>query len=258
MTQIPTLVALTSKMSSSEISPSELSQVAGALQRQANEDLKRAWTHTNTTIVAVSDPRKLPHGYAPIVVQGELDEPGAAGYHTDRNGQPYSLVQYDPDPDSGWTLTCSHEYVEMALDPLGSTLYRAPSPDPSVPHGRGHKSRIVQILLELGDPVEAAAYAYEIDGVTVSNFTLHPYGNGSKGEKFDHMGVLPGPRTLMPGGYLSWQEPDGEWRQLTWFDGDTPAIRVLGRRAQADKGTSLREWIDARTETSHPNEGSKQ
>jgi hypothetical protein len=246
-TQLPTLVALTSKMSSGEISPSELAQVAGALQRQANEELRRAWTHAQTTIVACPDPRQIPHGYAPIIVQGELDEPGAAGYHTDENGQPYALVQYDPEPDSGWTLTCSHEYVEMALDPLGSTLYRAPSPDPSVRHGRGHKSHVVQVLLELGDPVEAAEYAYKIDGVTVSDFILHPYGNGSKGEKFDHLGALRGPRTIMPGGYVSWVEPDGEWRQLTWFGGDGPTVNVLGRRTAEHRGESLREWVDART-----------
>jgi hypothetical protein len=43
------------------------------------------------------------------------DVRGAAGYHQDSYGQPYALVEYS----ASWSLTASHEVVEMLVDPWG-------------------------------------------------------------------------------------------------------------------------------------------
>lgn len=236
---IPRLIALTSTVSNNEISHSQLSDVAGALQRQATEDLLAAWTHVPISVLAVADPNKIPHGYNRIEVRDDIQEPGAAGYHTDLNGQPYALVQFD----SGWALTASHEFVEMAMDPLGGSLYRAPSPDPALAHVPKYK-KVVRILNELADPCEGSQYSYPINGIQMSDFITHNYGNGTHGP-FSHTGAIKYARQVLPDGYISWEELDGTWKQLTNWNG--PQVHVLGKRTEADKGLSLREWVDQHT-----------
>jgi hypothetical protein len=225
----PLLIALVSRVTTNEVSPSELAQVAGALQRQGLENLLPAWSHALAVVQPCPDPHRVPFGYWPIYVDGDIGEPGAAGYHTDFQGEPYSLVQLADD----WPFTASHEFLEMATDPFGMRLYRAPTPDLTVP------SHPVQILLELGDPVEA--YSYSLNGVQLSDFILHQYGNGRSGP-YDFLGVLDHAREVADGGYISWREPDGEWKQITNFGG--PEVISLGQKPAADT-RSYREWVSA-------------
>jgi hypothetical protein len=58
------------------------------------------------------------------------DVRGAAGYHQDSYGQPYPLVEYS----ASWSLTASHEVVEMFVDPWGPPRRRRPGG--SQPHAR--------------------------------------------------------------------------------------------------------------------------
>lgn len=235
MSAQPLLVALTSTASNNEISPSELGQVAAALQRQGDEDLRKSWTHAHATVQACPDPNRIPFGYSKITIEDQIDAPGALGYHSDANGQPYSVVQFD----GQWPLTASHEFCEMACDPWGQRMYRAPSPDPAA-----DPSQVVQILLELCDPCEGAQYAYRINGVTVSDFITHQYGNGKVGP-YSHTNSISAPRQVLPDGYISWVEPDGvTWKQLTNFG--APSVRTLGN-SSGRFGLALREWIDSLT-----------
>jgi len=55
------------------------------------------------------------------------DVKGAAGVHLDRNGQPFALVEYG---QGWWSLTASHETLEMLADPWGNRLIAGNSPKP--------------------------------------------------------------------------------------------------------------------------------
>jgi hypothetical protein len=224
----PVLIGLVSE--SASVNFSDAVEVAGALQRQGIEDLQPAWTHATAVVQAFPTVGQVLPGYWPIIVRDDIDAPGAAGYHSDTRGNPYALVA----ADSTWSFTASHEFLEMACDPFGSRLYRAPSPDPDAvqPHP-------VEILLELGDPCEA--YCYTINGVQVSDFILHQYGNGHTGP-YDRLGLITKPREVLDGGYLSWRELTGEWKQLTNFG--TTEVVSLGWKPAADH-RSLREWVAA-------------
>src|SRR6202162_5415536 len=81
----------------------KVSQVAAAIQKQVTRDFAPVWG-IHATVDAFAQLESVPVDYWPVIVRDDIQEPGAAGYHTDDNGQPFSLVQADP----GWGLTTSH------------------------------------------------------------------------------------------------------------------------------------------------------
>ena len=101
---IPKQVALVSL--SKNISASDLAQTSAALQKQATRDLGPIWG-VDATVDSFPDLKSIPLGYWPIIIMDKLDDPNAAGYHTDKHHQPYSLVLND----ATWQLTCSHRDV---------------------------------------------------------------------------------------------------------------------------------------------------
>ena len=68
------------------------------------------------TVDAFATLEDVPSDYWPIIVMSEVED--AAGYHDDENGQPFALVEFGQD----WSLTASHEALEMLVDPHGTRL----------------------------------------------------------------------------------------------------------------------------------------
>lgn len=213
-----------------QIQDSDLVEVAAALSKQATEDFGPSWG-VPANVNYYADSKKIPLGTWPIIIMDDIKEPGAAGYHTDENGQPYALVQY---ADS-WSVTVSHEMLEMLEDPLGKTLHAAKSIKP----GEGN----VRYLVEVADPCEDISY--EIDGVDVSDFVTPYYYMAKGGVPYDHRNQIKHPKQILSGGYLSWLNAQGQWEQATFFSGTQPQIRTLGR--PESKELALREWIDRET-----------
>ncbi len=78
-------------MSESSITQSsDVSRVAAALQKQASRDLFPIWQISATVddFDALDD---VPTGYWPVLIMDNIDTPGAAGIHEDKNGQPFCL-----------------------------------------------------------------------------------------------------------------------------------------------------------------------
>jgi len=219
-----------------QLTPSDVSRVAAALQKQAARDFAPLW-EVNATVDAFASLEDVPSGYWPIIVGQEGQ--GGGGVHLDHNNQPYALVDLTPD----WTVTASHECMEMLADPFGNRLVAGDSPDPAHP-GR------VQFLVEVCDPCEAPTLGYTVNGVRVADFYTPIYfdpslpGNSAGSKRYDFRGHITAPRQVLKGGYLSWSDGTGEWFQEVFF-GDTPTFRSIGRLDQS-KG-SLRAWIDSIT-----------
>src|SRR4030095_16128510 len=93
-------VALVSE--TNQITFSQLSRVSAALQKQASRDLAPTW-NTKATVDPFDKLEDVPIGYWPIVIMDNINTPGAAGVHEDKDGQPFALVQASP----GWSLTAS-------------------------------------------------------------------------------------------------------------------------------------------------------
>lgn len=97
--------------------------------------------------------------------------------------------------DLKWSVTASHELLEMLIDPDINRSVLVP----------GEASGVKLYTLEVCDAVEDDADGYEIDGVFVSNFVLPSYFRpGEKAQKFDYLGKLQGPvPALRAGGYVN-------------------------------------------------------
>jgi hypothetical protein len=184
----------------------EILRVASALQKQVTRDFAPVWK-VRATVDGFAGLEEVPLGYWPVIIVKDVQ--GAAGFHTDKNGQPFSLVEMG----SSWSLTASHEVLEVLVDPFGSRLVAGPSPMPD--QGR------VEFLVEVCDPSKK-------DGV-----------------QYSFNGKISEPREVPRGGYLSWHDPvTDHWFQKVFFAAK-PAFRDLGVLARKDR--SLREMIDALT-----------
>ena len=228
-------VALVSEAPS--VSFSDVSAVAAALQKQATRDFGPIW-QVNATVSAFDTLESVPVDYWPIIVRDNINQPGAAGYHTDDNGQPFSLVE----ADAQWQLTASHEILEMLADPFGNRTI-AGSPPPQAPAPLSALGRVTY-LVEVCDPCEDAQFAYGVNGQQLSDFiTPHYYDpNGATGTQYSFRGNIHAPHTVLESGYVSFGNPvTDEWFQILMENGHIK-VQDLGKLNR--NGRSLRETID--------------
>ncbi len=220
------------------VSFDQVAVVSAALQKQATRDFGPLWD-IDATVDGFDKLESIPVDYWPVILRDDINEPGAAGYHTDDNGQPFSLVQADP----SWALTTSHEVLEMLADPFGSRTL-AGSPPPQAPAPISGFERVVY-LVEVCDPCESDQFAYAVNGTQVSDFiTPHYYDpNGASGVQYSFRGSVEGPHTVLEGGYVSFGNPtDNHWYQIIVVSGEV-RVRDLGVIASTN-GKTLREWVD--------------
>jgi hypothetical protein len=184
--------------------------VAAVLQKQVTRDFTPIWG-VEAEVAAYRCLKEVPHGYWPIIVKDSLTRPEAAGYHEDDLGEPYALVRLTDD----WSLTVSHEMLELLADPWGRHLATAPSLlDPG---------KRVKYLVEVSDPCSDAHY--KIDKITVSDFYTPQYFDPAEapGVRYSHTGAITAPLQVLKGGYLTWHDPDErKWFHRSWFDGASP------------------------------------
>ena len=209
-----------------------LTRISAALQKQVTRDFAPLWD-VRATVDAFGRLEDVPISYWPIIVVEDVQD--AAGVHLDKDDQPFALVEFG----SSWSLTASHECLEMLADPFGNRLIAGPSPKSD--QGR------VEFLVEVCDPPESSDFAYTVNGLLVSDFYTPRYFEPEKvaGVRYDFTGAITEPRQVLPGGYLSWHDPVSDhWWQETFF-GPQPFFRDLGVLRM--NGQSLRAVIDSLT-----------
>ena len=229
-------VALVSETPS--VALTDVSAVAAALQKQVTRDFGPVWG-INATVDSFDSLESVPVDYWPVILRDDINEPGAAGFHTDDQGQPFSLVQVD----EKWPFTASHETLEMLADPFGNRTV-AGSPPPQAPSPISEFERVIY-LVEVCDPCESEQLAYSVNGVNVSDFiTPHYYDpNGATGVQYSFRGSVKEPHTVLEGGYVSFGNPlDNQWYQIVVENG-VVKLRNLGA-IKSTRGKSLREIVD--------------
>ncbi len=224
-------LALVSETTS--VGVSELTRVSAALQKQVTRDLTQHWEVQGTVdpFVSLND---VPPGYWPIIIRDDIRQ-DALGVHCDDTGQPLALITAGLD----WSVTASHEALEMLVDPYGNTRIAGQSVSPD--QGR------VEYLVEVSDPVSGKWY--QVNGVKVSDFYTRRFFDPvqAAGVQYSFMGNLTAPRQIIFGGYLTWFEPvHGEWWQQSWFSGNQPVIRNIGPVQKTTCG--MRSTIDRLTQ----------
>ncbi len=228
---LPMQVALVPENQHVGLTASNLTRVAAALQKQVTRDFSPIW-EVDATVDAFASLEDVPLGYWPIIIS--KDSPDfALGYHTDKQGQPFSIVRFN----ANWSLTASHECLEMLADPFGDRVV----PGFSLREGQGR----VSYLVEVCDPCESASFAYTSNGTWVSDFYTPDFFDPQavSGVRYDFTGKIKEPRQVLQGGYISWHEHrTNEWWQVQFFGGE-PKFVNLG---VLENVRNLREAIDAK------------
>jgi hypothetical protein len=139
-----------------------------AFQKQVTRDLAPAWG-IDAELRFVGYPvekEKLPASAWWVVILDNPDQAGQRGCHdlTD-SGLPLGKVfaRTDEVYKHTWTVTASHELLEMLVDPwINLTVFLQPDDKTGELYA-----------YEICDPVESDEWGYEIDGTLVSDF-VHP------------------------------------------------------------------------------------
>ncbi len=190
----------------------------------------------SATVDAFPTLEDVPIAYWPMIVMDDIGYDGAAGIHLDKDGQPFALIS-SSDENDVWSLTASHECLEMLVDPFGDRLMAGDSP-------KRDQGRVL-FLVEVCDPSEAAEFAYSVNGVLVSDFYTPAFFDPvtADGVRYSFTNAIREPRDVLPGGYLSWQDPETEdWWQETWFGGSESSFRNLGQLSAMNG--SIRSQVD--------------
>ena len=215
-----------------------------AINRQINEDFFPYWSFGSSLRLEGST-EELPNkehpedmrGDAVIYMWDKVDTKAALGYH-DQNfsGIPYGFVftRLASQLHEDWSVTLSHEALEITGDPETNLLVMGPHPDPL-------EHRNVFHMFEMCDAVQAESY--EIDGIAVSNFVLPLYytsGDEFKGRN-DFLGTTYRGKTLESfgvnhGGYIGFFDPREE-RTITYFGKSDLSAKKRSRIKLKAKGT---------------------
>lgn len=196
-------IALVSE--SPRVTLADLLPVGAALQKQVTRDLSPVW-NIEATVDCFATHEQVPNGYWTLTVFQNPPGQVKGGIHEDKEGQPFALV---PDLD-GWSVSASHEVLEMLVDPFSRFTTAGQSPKT----GQGR----VDFLVEVCDPCQASGYS--INGVAVSDFYtpnyFDPIPNSSV--RYSFTDSIKEPRQVLKGGYLTWfDQVSGHWFQQSFF-----------------------------------------
>jgi len=215
-----------------------------ALQTQVHNDFAPAWG-IDADLAFVPKGSKPAPGSWWLVILDNSDQAGALGYHdVTSEGLPLGKVFAGSDRVYGykWTVTASHELLEMLADPeINLTVFVQPSATEGVLYA-----------YESCDAVEADQFGYDIGGVTVSDFVYPAWFETFRktGTQFDHRNHLKNPvPTLLPGGYIGAFDvtSGGGWQQIT---AQTPSFQMrphVGSRRERRR-TPRDQWLRSTAE----------
>jgi hypothetical protein len=157
-----------------KLSDEEVQHAIRAINRQIREDFEPYWSLGATLRLegkSTPKPKQQPadmRGDAIIYLRVETKTDDALGYHEQNNrGIPYGFVftELSEALEESWTVTLSHEALELIGDPEVNLLVMGSHPK--------DRNRTVFHWYEMCDAVQAESY--ELDGVEVSNFVLPLY-----------------------------------------------------------------------------------
>ena len=249
-------------MSSGAIADADLLRAIRAINRQIAEDFAPYWSFgaqlrlEGTTGRAKGrnsmDPADM-RGDAILYIRDVVRITDAEGFHERHfSGIPYGIVflEMSKKLNEDWTVTLSHEALELTGDPENNLLVQGPHP----------KKPRHQVFhwFEMCDAVQNETY--EIDHVQVSNFVLPLYFTSSdeRGGRNDFLGTITDEgKTLRsfsvnPGGYIGFFDPQANDDVTFAIAGDTRAMarleakraNTIGRRAHRIAGWPREEVLD--------------
>jgi hypothetical protein len=230
---------------STRVSDRDARRCVRALEAQVKKHFAPVW-NVGAELAFVERGAKAHRGAWQLVL---LDERNASyGYHElTREGLPLGRVflREAMHTKAGWTVTASHELLELLVDPdttLG-TLVEDRTLGPRV------------YAYEVCDPVQDDRFAYEVNGVAVSDFVypawFEPW-RKPRSARFDHREKLRRPYEVPPSCYASFYDVRKRiWRD-NWGGNITPRLTVpegtsdRGGSRHALRGAARSKWKKSR------------
>jgi hypothetical protein len=212
---------------STVLTDSQVQTVVPALQKQVSEHFFPAWG-VDANLTFVPQGANPPAGTWWLTILDDSDQAGALGYHDLTNeGLPMGKVFAGTDLKYGseWSVTASHELLEMLGDPNINLTVFVQKNDSS---GRLY-------AYEVCDACEADNLAYKIGNTLVSDFVYPSWFEDFRAPnstQFDYGNHLTKPLQLAPDGYIGiFDITSGNgWTQLT-------AQTMTHARIRAEVGT---------------------
>ena len=231
-----------------------LLQAAAAIQKQLTRDFAPYWG-LRVTVDAFEDLESVPSDYHPVVlfaashdlvgtleyavgeertadIVDDVERGTLTGLHMNSfTRQPFALVE----ANDTWSVTLSHETLEMVSDPFGNRLIAAAHPfDPR---------RRVRYLLEVCDPCQAIWYP--VNGVPVSDFICPRYFDPvfPDRDRYSFTGSIERTLQILEGGYLSWIDP-GDSALYQLGAGETVETQVADLDDLKRSTAALRTIVD--------------
>lgn len=169
-------------------------------QIQITRDFALIWG-INAHCVFVPPGEHIPDGAWQVWLQDHSGDPDALGFHID-GGLPRSYVGIADAlaNETNWCVTCSHETLEMLLDP---NINR------TVVHD-GY-----EFAMEVADAVEDDQFAYAVGGHHLTDFVTPAWfgeDQGSAPMPYSFRSNVSAPFALAEGGYIGRRAiPEGAW-----------------------------------------------
>ena len=184
--------------SSTLLTDDQAKVIAPALQDQVHKDFGPVWG-LDADLTFVAKGGQPPQGSWWLALLDDSDQAGALGYRdlTDE-GLPMgkAFVRADLQAGTQWTVTASHELLEMLVDPdINLSAY--------VQKDGGS---MLLYAYEVCDACEADAVGYKIGDVLVSDFVYPAWFESFRSPgstHFDFTKQISKPFDLLPGGYIS-------------------------------------------------------
>lgn len=195
---------------STVVSDADVRTAMADLQTQVTRDFAPAWgVDAKLVFVPKDGPPPSPDSWW-LVLLDDSDAADALGYHDlTSTGMPLGKIFAKSDLDCGnnWTVTASHELLEMLADPWANRLVPN-SPDPA---------HAIFYTCEVCDACEDEKFGYKIGSTLVSNFVYPQWFEAmASGQvaKLDQLGMIKAPFGLLTGGYIGILNPKTGWSQL--------------------------------------------
>jgi len=210
------------------LTDAQVEAVLPALQQQVSQDFKAYWD-LDCVLTFLAKDEGLAAGWWQIVLSDDPDQAGALGYHEmTSQGTPLGKVFAGLDIRSGssWTVTLSHELLEMLADPWINWC------------AIGADEKIY--ALEVCDAVESDALGYEIDGVLLSDFVTPAWFEPTDADRVDFKQHVGDALELAAGGYISVLDPKKGWVQMAADTSSGPKALAGSRRQR--RGMHRMKW----------------
>jgi hypothetical protein len=210
-TQTPTIqIAVINE--STVLADADVVPVVAAIQKQVSNDFLPVWG-ADAELIIVPKTTPPPSGSWWLVLLDDSDQANALGYHDlTTEGLPVGKVFAASDLKAGtsWTVTASHELLEMLGDPnINLTVFVQNSSTAGILYA-----------YEVCDACEDDSFGYQIDNILLSDFVYPAWFESFRTEastQFDRMNKIHDPFGLLAGGYIGTfnvQSGSG-WQQLT-------------------------------------------